>query len=227
MKKNLFLLLSFSLAFLPGVYAAPSFSENVLQKAYEQVQYRIDQKVRAVVLDESSKKIIEAKKQNLTNILVSIDTAFRERDKAKLREQVKLFRDSYKEALYFIQNSKNNQQTSTSADTIGKTTDITYYANFFEGRKTANGNLFSQAFFSAAACNIPFNTLLQVGREGNSVIVKINDRPNCTKHPNITDLTRTAFGAIGKVRDGTRNILGVVSKNYTKKTLPINTFHEL
>lgn len=85
MKKNLFLLLLFfSLSLLESVYAAPTFSENVLQKAYEQVQRRIDQKISTVILDDRSKKIIEEKKQNLTNILVSIDTAFREHNRAKL-----------------------------------------------------------------------------------------------------------------------------------------------
>lgn len=80
-----------------------------------------------------------------------------------------------------------------------ETADITYYADSFEGGKTSNGNLFSQTIFSAAKCTTPFNTLIQVYSGEKSVIVKTNDRPNCTKYPNLVDLSRTAFASIGKL----------------------------
>lgn len=64
-----------------------------------------------------------------------------------------------------------------------------------------------------------------------SVIVKINDRPNCTKYPNITDLSTSAFKVLGKISSGrlsgTINLLGTVPKNYTKRTLPTDAFSDL
>lgn len=81
---------------------------------------------------------------------------------------------------------------------------ITYYADSFEGMKTANGNPFSQYYFSAAACEIPLNTLLQVRKNNTSVIVKLNDRPNCSKYPNLVDLSKTAFRTLGKISNSSK-----------------------
>ncbi|MDD5198011.1 MAG: CAP domain-containing protein [Candidatus Gracilibacteria bacterium] len=240
MKKNLFFLSLFFLSLLQGVSATPSFSHPVLGKAYEQVNLRIEQKASKMILDENSKKNVEERKVRLGEILVSIDTAFKKRDTAKLKEQAKLFRDGYRETIIFIQNLKNLtvppnlekiQDVPGGMEILGESTDITYYSDIFEGRKTSNGNLFSQEYFSAAVCEIPFNTLLQIGKGNTSVIVKTNDRPNCSRYPNVTDLSKTAFETIGKISSGrlqgTRNTLGVVSKNYTKEVLRTGVFSNL
>ena len=54
----------------------------------------------------------------------------------------------------------------------------TYYDDKFEGRPTANGEIFSQSKFTAAHNNLPFGTKIRVTNIGNkkSVIVRINDR---------------------------------------------------
>jgi rare lipoprotein A (peptidoglycan hydrolase) len=241
MKKHLLFISLFSLASLPCVHATPSFSQPILGKANEQINLRIEQKISQMALTENPKKSIEQKKERLSEILISIDTAFQSHDTVKLREQVKLFRDGYKETMDFIQNAasvntvsnthKNIRHVATDTEAIGKNTDITYYADSFEGGKTANGNPFSQAYFSAAACDIPFNTLIQIRKGTASVIVKTNDRPNCAKHPDLTDLTTTAFRTIGKISSdkvqGTVDILGTVPKNYTKRTIQTTEFEGL
>jgi len=239
MKKYLFAFF-FSLILLPSVFAASSFSHPVLQKVYEQVNLSITQKTDKITLDENSRVIITQKKEQLVGILVAIDNAVKKRDKWTIILQVKLFREKYKETIDYIQNIGNNPPTwditkvQINIENIkitGTPTEITYYADFFEWRNTSNGNVFSQAYYSAARCDIPFNTLLQVGKGTSSIIVKVNDRPNCSKYPNVTDLSKTAFGTVGKLSSGrlqwTFNTLGTVSKSYIKETLPSATFADL
>lgn len=99
-------LLSFSLAsvvFVSSVHAAPNFSNATLQKAYEQVNIRITQKTDAMILDKSSQTNIEQKKEKLFQALLVIDDALQNRNKPKIREQVRIFRDTYRETLVFIQ----------------------------------------------------------------------------------------------------------------------------
>ena len=109
--------------------------------------------------------------------------------------------------------------------------EIVYYSDDLEGNGTAGGNTFSQAFFSAAKCTTPLNTLIQVINGEKSVIVKNNDRPNCVKHPNLVDLTKTSFSTIGKISSGKLAGsfvgLGNVSKGYVKRYLAKDTFGEL
>ena len=129
MKKNLLLLSLFPLTLLSYAYAAPSLSHPLLQKASEQVNVRIDQKTSKIILDENSKKSINEKKERLSQILVAIDGALKNRDKTKLKEQAKLFRDGYKELTSFV---GNLEKTNSLAGITGKNTDILYYADSFE-----------------------------------------------------------------------------------------------
>ncbi len=78
----------------------------------------------------------------------------------------------------------------------GVDADVLYYADSFEGGGTAGGDRFTQSAYSAARCTVSLGRLLQISAEGKSVVVKANDRPNCAKHPDIADLTTTAFRAL-------------------------------
>lgn len=106
--------------------------------------------------------------------------------------------------------------------------DFLYYADTFEGRGTSNGNVFRQAGFSAARCNVPLNTFLQLRYADEGVLVKVNDRPNCTKHADIVDLTRTAFTTLGPLSrgrlTGSFNVLDTVSNETVKEYLPEDFF---
>ena len=72
----------------------------------------------------------------------------------------------------------------------------TYYHDRFEGRKTANGEIFDQNKFTAAHWKIKLGTLVMVTNKnsGLQVIVKVNDR--CPKH-NVLDMSHRAANAIG------------------------------
>ncbi|MFN2238970.1 MAG: septal ring lytic transglycosylase RlpA family protein [Thermoanaerobaculia bacterium] len=79
-----------------------------------------------------------------------------------------------------------------------------YYSDFFEGRKTANGEIFRQDELTAAHRTLPFGTLLEVRSRatGKSVRLRINDRGPFSGGFTI-DLSRSAARAIGvdKTRD--------------------------
>ncbi|HZK64130.1 MAG TPA: septal ring lytic transglycosylase RlpA family protein [Puia sp.] len=68
-----------------------------------------------------------------------------------------------------------------------------YYANKFEGRKTACGEIFSQQKLSAASNIIPMNNWVRITNQRNrkSVILRINDRMH-PKNPRLIDLSRAA-----------------------------------
>lgn len=72
----------------------------------------------------------------------------------------------------------------------------TFYHDRFEGRKTANGEIFDQNGFTAAHWKIKMGTYVMVTNKNNGmqVIVKINDR--CPKH-GVLDLSHRAATAIG------------------------------
>lgn len=68
-----------------------------------------------------------------------------------------------------------------------------YYANKFEGRETANGEIFSQKKLTAASNTIPMNTWVRITnlRNKRSVVLRINDRMH-PRNPRLIDLSRSA-----------------------------------
>ena len=77
-----------------------------------------------------------------------------------------------------------------------------FYSNKFEGRQTANGEIFSQQKMTAACNVLPFGTWVKVTnlKNGRSVVVKINDRLHY-KMKRVVDLSKVAARQIGH-RDG-------------------------
>ncbi len=73
-----------------------------------------------------------------------------------------------------------------------------FYHKMFHGRKTANGEIFSQYKYTAASNFYPFNTILRVTniKNGKSVIVRINDLMHPRYKKNI-DLALVAAHKIG------------------------------
>ena len=92
-----------------------------------------------------------------------------------------------------IRTSKS--ETSKSVSKIfKKEAEVSYYADKFNGRKTANGTTFSNSKLTAAHRTLPFKTKLKVTNVVNSksVIVEVNDRgPQKTSRE--LDLSKRAF----------------------------------
>jgi rare lipoprotein A len=68
-----------------------------------------------------------------------------------------------------------------------------FYANKFEGRQTANGEIFSQKKLSAASNILPLNNWVRVTNMKNklSVVLRINDRMH-KNNKRLIDLSRAA-----------------------------------
>lgn len=109
--------------------------------------------------------------------------------------------------------------------------DFLYYADTFQDGRTANGDTFRHEGFSGARCNIPLGTLAQLRYADKAVTVKLNDRPNCTKHPDIIDLTRTAFMSLGRLSQGRLGgsfiPLEILPSGLMKEYLPTDFFAPL
>lgn len=86
-----------------------------------------------------------------------------------------------------------------------------YYADKFEGRKTASGDIFSQKKMTAACNVLPLGTWIKVTnlRNGRSVVVRTNDR----LHPRMTrlvDLSKEAARQLGYIKSGLTRVKVVV-----------------
>jgi rare lipoprotein A len=68
-----------------------------------------------------------------------------------------------------------------------------YYADKFQGRKTASGEVYNKNAFTAAHRTLPFNTVVEVTnlRNQKKVLVKINDRGPNTKN-RLLDVSKAA-----------------------------------
>jgi len=78
-----------------------------------------------------------------------------------------------------------------------------YYADKFNGRKTANGEIYDGTKYTAACNVLPLGTWIRVtnSRNKKSVIVKVNDR----LHPRmkrVVDLSRAAAEKLGYIGRG-------------------------
>ncbi|MEO6252526.1 MAG: septal ring lytic transglycosylase RlpA family protein [Ferruginibacter sp.] len=113
-------------------------------------------------------------------------------------------------AVFFISPSPASAQNRTpiTRSKSKKPTRIFYgqasfYANKFNGRKTASGEIFSQNKFTCACNILPLGTWIKVTnlRNGHSAIVKINDRIH-PKMKRIVDLSRIGAQKLGYVSKG-------------------------
>ncbi len=78
-----------------------------------------------------------------------------------------------------------------------------FYSNSFNGRRTASGEIFSQAKLTCACNVVPLGTWLKVTNmhNGKSIVVKVNDRLH-PKMKRLVDLTRSGAQKLGFVARG-------------------------
>lgn len=81
--------------------------------------------------------------------------------------------------------------------------DASYYADRFNGRKTASGELYDSDKLTAAHRTLPFGTMVKVvdPKTNRSVIVRINDRGPYSKK-RVIDLSGEAAREIDMIRAG-------------------------
>jgi rare lipoprotein A len=100
--------------------------------------------------------------------------------------------------------AKNSETSPQKLENIFQQTGLaSYYANKFQGHRTANGERYNMRGFTAAHLTLPFNTKVKITNLNNnlSVIVRINDRGPHSKS-RIIDLSRAAAEQIGLIRQG-------------------------
>lgn len=93
-----------------------------------------------------------------------------------------------------------------------------FYANKFNGRRTALGEIFNQNKFTCACNVLPLGTWIRVTNlhNGKTVVVKTNDRLH-PKMKRIIDLSRAAATKLGYVGRGlTRVKVEVLGRNAPK-----------
>lgn len=94
-----------------------------------------------------------------------------------------------------------------------------FYASKFNGRRTANGEVFSNSAMTAAHKTLPFGTLVEVTntRNGRSVVVRVNDRGPYS-HARVIDLSKAAATQLGMNGAGTAHVkLAVLNKGIKAK----------
>lgn len=96
---------------------------------------------------------------------------------------------------------------SSCAPKVTQTGRASYYADKFNGRKTASGAKFRNSKLTAAHKTLPFGTKIKVTNvdNGKSVKVKINDRGPFVAG-RIIDLSKKAARRIGMVDKGVGNV---------------------
>lgn len=73
----------------------------------------------------------------------------------------------------------------------------TYYSNYYNGRRMANGQRFSQNAMVAAHPTMKLGTRLRVRHKNRSVIVTVKDRCRCS-----LDLSKGAFRRLAPLKKG-------------------------
>ncbi|MBC7920895.1 MAG: septal ring lytic transglycosylase RlpA family protein [Ferruginibacter sp.] len=99
---------------------------------------------------------------------------------------------------------------------------VSYYADKFQGRKTASGEKFNNQEMTAAHRKLPFNTMVKVVNpaNGKSCLVRINDRGPYSKE-RVLDLSRSAAQQLGILQAGWATVnIEVVGLRGEVKTIP-------
>jgi rare lipoprotein A len=104
-------------------------------------------------------------------------------------------------------NSENDTRTKNLNVLEIETGTASFYADEFDGKKTANGEVYDMNDLTAAHSSLPFNTLVKVTNlsNGKSVEVRINDRMPQFKG-RIIDLSLAAARRIEMINTGIQEV---------------------
>ena len=107
-------------------------------------------------------------------------------------------------AMFFLVSCHHKTIPSSTVNHNCKQTGLaSYYADKFNGRKTANGEIFDENKLTAAHKTLPFGTIVKVTNLTNnkSVIVRVNDRGPFVAG-RIIDLSKAAAKKINLIEAG-------------------------
>ena len=95
------------------------------------------------------------------------------------------------------------EKANKKAYTANLTGGASFYGEEWNGRRTANGEIFNTYELTAAHKSLPFGTKVKVVNKtnGKSVVVRINDRGPFVKGRTL-DLSKKAFQSIASIKKG-------------------------
>ncbi|MBW7843049.1 MAG: septal ring lytic transglycosylase RlpA family protein [Ignavibacteriaceae bacterium] len=107
----------------------------------------------------------------------------------------------------YTKSSEESNRTNVSGYLEIQTGIASFYADEFNGKKTASGEIYNMNELTAAHPSYPFNTIVVVTNQKNnkSVRVRINDRMPGFKN-RIIDLSLKAAEKIDMIRDGIQEV---------------------
>lgn len=107
----------------------------------------------------------------------------------------------------YTKSSEESNRTNVSGYFEIQTGIASFYADEFNGKKTASGEIYNMNELTAAHPSYPFNTIVVVTNQKNnkSVRVRINDRMPGFKN-RIIDLSLKAAEKIDMIRDGIQEV---------------------
>jgi rare lipoprotein A len=90
--------------------------------------------------------------------------------------------------------------------------EASFYADFFDGRKTASGERYDPGKLTAANRTLPLGTRVRIRRvdTGHSVVVTVNDRGPFGKRRRIFDLSKAAAKKLDMLKRGKVEVEAVV-----------------
>ena len=119
-----------------------------------------------------------------------------------------LFAHESTRTLYvFNENDSVLQETMIDEESSIIQGKASFYGSEFNGRKTANGEVYDETALTAAHRTLPFGTVLRITnlQNGLSVIVRINDRGPF--HPDrVIDISKSAAEEIDLIKYGVADI---------------------
>ena len=115
----------------------------------------------------------------------------------------------------YAQKSKVPATKKNSSWNISKYGTASFYANKFQGRKTATGETYLHELYTAACNLFPLNTWIKITNLSNntSIVARINDRMH-PKNKRLVDLSKSAAKELGYVASGLADVKVEVLKNY-------------
>lgn len=243
MKKIFYYFILLSIFSWAHAYNLPevSLSNKILINEYKRLENNFEKSFSGKInnLNTNNKVIFEKNTQTIKELFFELDNKVKEKNKIDAGKIIIEIKRKVKETIIFLKNITQNiertvnEVNSEPLDNYAKNEkywELMYYADYFEWKKTANWNIFSHLYFSAAKCNTPLNTMTQVWLWDKSLIIKTNDRPNCDRFPNLIDLSTTAFDYFFeryKWKQAWSYIeLWLASKEYYKKFIESNIFED-
>ena len=229
--------------------SAANFTEPKVAKIYATIGFATDKKIAKIrpISAEDRQKIANAR-TNLEKAFVAVDASFKK--PADRQSAVNRLVRAYSDLNVLIKSVAKTAASGTKplvaapvapkpsapasqspVSTLSTAAQVLYYADDFENGGTSSGDRFNQSAYSAARCAVDLGRFIQVANGSKSVVVKVNDRPSCSKHPDIVDLTTTAFRSLAPLSkgrlSGSFETLGMAPSGYRKEPVSTGAFSDL